>query len=134
MVLTPAPGGLVPDGERRRVDQTARFKETLRKLAIFDEGSAEAGSGLGMAEPSALDAKAAALLRLGASVAIGSSAICLEWSTARALAAGGPRTRSPACCWRSPRWPGSAGSSPPPDVATALECDLEAALEETNDH
>ena len=51
-----------------------------------------------------------------------------RWRRARA------RTRSPTCCWRSPRWPGSAGSSPPrPSVATALGYDIAAALEEPDE-
>jgi AhpD family alkylhydroperoxidase len=72
------------------VGQTARFQETLRRLAIIDEGfvTDEAGLGLGQAGISALDPKTAALLQLAASVANGSSAVCLEWSTGLALAAG----------------------------------------------
>ena len=60
--------------------QTARFHETLRRLAMIDEGfvQGEAGLGLNLAETSALDPRTAALLQLGVSVAIGSSAICLE--------------------------------------------------------
>jgi alkylhydroperoxidase/carboxymuconolactone decarboxylase family protein YurZ len=89
----------------------ARFQETMRRLAIFDEGLAEAGFGLDLAGPPALDAKVTALLQVAASVAIGSSAVCLQWSAARALAAGARlRTRSPTCSWRSSRWPALAGS------------------------
>jgi hypothetical protein len=61
--------------EWRHMSQAARFQETLRRLAIFDERFAEAGSWRGIAETSALDAKIVALLQLGASVAIGSSAV-----------------------------------------------------------
>jgi hypothetical protein len=43
------------------MNQTASSKETLRRLAIFDEGFVEAGFGLGMAGHSALDAKTTAL-------------------------------------------------------------------------
>jgi alkylhydroperoxidase/carboxymuconolactone decarboxylase family protein YurZ len=70
--------------------QTARFQETLRRLAMIDEAfvADEAGLGLGPAAGSALDSKTAALLQVAASVAIGSPAVCLEWSTGRALAAG----------------------------------------------
>src|ERR1700745_690840 len=71
-----------------RVDQTARFQEILRRLAIFDEELAGTESGLGLPGVSALDAKTTALLQVGVSVAIGSSAVCLEWSATRALAAG----------------------------------------------
>ena len=69
---------------------TVRFQETLRKLAMIDEGFVEdeAGLGLGLAGTSALDPKTAALLQLGVSVATGASAMSLEWSTGRALAAG----------------------------------------------
>ena len=44
------------------MSQTARFQETLRRLAIFDEGLVEAGSGLDRAEAPTLDAKTTALL------------------------------------------------------------------------
>ena len=88
MRLALARGGLVLDGERRRVDQVVRFQETLRRLAIFDEKFVEAGCRPGLAGTPALDAKTVALLQVAVSVATGSSAVCLEWSTARALAAG----------------------------------------------
>src|SRR5260370_33628275 len=71
-----------------RMDQTARFQEILRRLAIFDEELAGTESGLGLPGISALDAKTTALLQVGVSVAIGSSAVCLGWSATRALAAG----------------------------------------------
>src|SRR5690348_18443306 len=70
------------------MSQTARFQETLRRLAIFDEGFVDAGFGLDRGAMSALDAKTTALLQVAVSVAIGSSAVCLQWSAARALAAG----------------------------------------------
>ena len=71
--------------------QMVRFQETLRRLAMIDEGFVEDEAGLGLdpAVASALDAKTAALLQVGVSVALGSPAVCLEWSTGRALAAGG---------------------------------------------
>jgi 4-carboxymuconolactone decarboxylase len=70
--------------------QTARFQEILRRLAIIDEGVFEdqAGLGLGQAGPWVMDAKTAALVQMGALVAIGSPAVCLEWGVSRALAAG----------------------------------------------
>ena len=54
--------------------QTVRFQETLRRLAMIDEGFVEdrAGLGLGLAGMSALDPKTAALLQVGVSVALGS--------------------------------------------------------------
>ncbi len=62
-------------------------QETLRGLAIFDEGFVTAGSGHDLATTPAPGPKTA-LLQAGVPVAIGSSAVCLEWSAARALAAG----------------------------------------------
>jgi alkylhydroperoxidase/carboxymuconolactone decarboxylase family protein YurZ len=75
---------------RRRMGQKPRFKETLRRLAMIDEGFVEeqAGFGLGLTGTPALDPKTAALLQIAASVAIGSSAVCLQWCAGRALAAG----------------------------------------------
>ncbi len=112
--------------------QTARFHETLRRLAMIDEGfvQGEAGLGLDPAGTSALDPRTAALLQLGASVAIGASAICLEWSAGRALAAGATEDEiADVLLVIAPvaglgRVVGAA-----PDVATALGYDIAAALE-----
>ena len=70
--------------------QTVRFQETLRRLAMIDEGFVEREAGLGLdpVRASALDPKTAALLHVAVCVAIGSPAVCLEWSAGRALAAG----------------------------------------------
>src|SRR5215472_4611073 len=51
------------------MSQTARFQEILRG-------------------PWVMDPKTAALVQMGALVAIGSPAVCLEWGVSRALAAG----------------------------------------------
>jgi 4-carboxymuconolactone decarboxylase len=116
------------------MDQVARFQETLRRLAIFDEGLAEAGSGLGQAETPALDAKTAALLQVAVAVAIGSSAVCLEWSTARALAAGAAKDEiADVLLAIAPVAGLGRVVSAAPDVATALEYDIDTALE-ANDH
>jgi 4-carboxymuconolactone decarboxylase len=70
--------------------QAIRFQEILRRLAIIDEGFAEDLAGIRLGPPASrlLDPKTAALVQVGALVAIGSPAVCLEWSTTRALAAG----------------------------------------------
>ncbi|MGE5132983.1 MAG: carboxymuconolactone decarboxylase family protein [Gemmatimonadota bacterium] len=72
------------------MDQAVGFKEILRRLAIVDEGvvNDRAGLRLDPADTWVLDPKTAALVRLGALMAIGSPEICLEWSTGQALAAG----------------------------------------------
>ena len=97
------------------MSQTVRFQETLRRLAMIDEGFVEdeARLGLGLAETSALDPKTAALLRIGASVAIGSSAACLQWSTTQAMAAGATEDEIAGVLLAIAPWPGSAGSPPP---------------------
>ena len=111
-----------------RMDQTARFQETLRRLAIFDERLVEAGSGLGPAEAPALDAKTAALLQVAVSVAIGSSAVCLQWSATRAMAAGATKDEI-ADVLRVIAPVAGLGRvvSAAPDMATALEYDIDAA-------
>jgi hypothetical protein len=65
------------------MSQRAKFEETLRRLAMIDEGFVEDEVGLGIdpAATSALDPKTTAMLQVGASVAIGSPAVRLEWST-----------------------------------------------------
>ena len=70
--------------------QTVRFQEILRRLAIMDEGvfQDQAGLGLGQGGPWVMDPKTATLVQIGALVAIGSPAVCLEWGVSRALAAG----------------------------------------------
>src|SRR5436190_386320 len=90
MKLAQARDGMVLDGERRSMSHTTRFQETLRKLAMIDEGFVkdEAGLALGSVATSALDPKIARLLQVGASVTIGPSPVCLQWSIARAMAAG----------------------------------------------
>ena len=77
------------------MSQTMRFQETLRKLAMIDEGFVEdqAGLGLGLAGTPALHPKIAALLQLGASVATGAPPVCVAWSTGRARPGGLRRAR-----------------------------------------
>jgi alkylhydroperoxidase/carboxymuconolactone decarboxylase family protein YurZ len=76
--------------DRNVWDQTVRFQETLRRLAMIDEGfvKEQAGLGLDLAGTQALDPKISALLQVGVSVALGLPGVCLEWSAARAMAAG----------------------------------------------
>jgi 4-carboxymuconolactone decarboxylase len=113
--------------------QTARFQETLRRLAMIDEGFVqdEAGLGLDLTTAAAVDPKTAALLRLGASVAIGSAAVCLEWSTGRALAAGATEDEIAAVLLVIAPVTGlSRVVSAATEVASALGYDIAAALED----
>jgi hypothetical protein len=48
MEFAPPPGGLVPDGGRRSVGQTAGFQEAVRGVALIGEGFAEYRAGLGL--------------------------------------------------------------------------------------
>ena len=115
--------------------QTARFQETLRRLAMIDEDFVEdqAGLGLGLVRTSALDPKTAALLQVAASVAIGSPAVCLEWSATRALAAGATEDEIADVLLAIAPVAGLGRIvCAAPDVAIALGYDIAAALEETD--
>jgi 4-carboxymuconolactone decarboxylase len=114
----------------------ARFQEILRRLAMIDEAfvGKQAGLGIGPAGTLALDAKTASLLQLGVAVALGSPGVCLEWCTARALAAGATEDEiAELLLVIAPM----AGLGPvvgaAPDVATALGYDVAAALEDPDE-
>jgi alkylhydroperoxidase/carboxymuconolactone decarboxylase family protein YurZ len=114
------------------MSQAARFEETLRRLAIFHEGLITAGFGSTPAEISSLDAKAVALLQVAVSVAIGSSAVCLQWSTSRARAAGATKDEITDVLLAIVPMAGLGRIvSAAPEVAIALDYDVESALEET---
>jgi alkylhydroperoxidase/carboxymuconolactone decarboxylase family protein YurZ len=113
----------------------ARFQETLRRLAMIDEGFVEndAGLGLGLGKTSALDPRTAALLQVAVSVAIGSPAVCLEWSATRALAAGATDDEiADVLLAIAPVAGLSRIVAAAPEIATALGYDIGAALEETD--
>jgi 4-carboxymuconolactone decarboxylase len=115
------------------MSQTPRFRETLRRLAMIDEAvvTNEAGLVLGLAGTRALDAKTATLLQLGASVALGSPGVCLEWCAARALAAGATDDEiADVLLAIAPVVGLGRVVCAAPDVATALGYDIAAALEE----
>ena len=100
---------------------------------MIDEAFVQGEAGLVMdqAVTSALDPKTAALLQLGASVAIGSPAVCLEWSAARAMAAGASEDEiADVLLAIAPVTGLGRVVSAAPDVATALGYDIAAALEE----
>jgi len=117
------------------MSQTVRFQETLRRLAMIDEGFVEdeAGIGLGLVKTSALDPKTAALLQVAASVALGSPAVCLEWSASRALATGATEEEiADVLLAIAPVAGLGRVVCAAPDVAIALGYDIAAALEETD--
>jgi alkylhydroperoxidase/carboxymuconolactone decarboxylase family protein YurZ len=113
-----------------------RFQETLRRLAMIDEGFVEdqAGLGLGLTRTSALHPKTAALLQLGASVATGAPPVCVEWSAGRALAAGATNEEiADALLAIAPVTGLSRVVCAAPDVAAALGYDIAAALDDQSD-
>jgi 4-carboxymuconolactone decarboxylase len=104
---------------------------------MSDEGFVEdqAGFRLDPAEPSALDPRTAARLRVGACVATGSPGMCLEWSTGRALAAGAAEDEIANALLAIVQVAGLGRVvAAAPDVATALGYDITAALEEPDGH
>jgi 4-carboxymuconolactone decarboxylase len=116
------------------MDQAARFQETLRRLAIFDEKLVEAGFGLNQAEVSALDAKTTALLQVAVPVALGMSAVCLQWSVGRALAAGATNDEiADVLLAIAPVAGLGRVVTAAPEIAAALGYDIEAAIEELDD-
>jgi len=124
-------------GERRTMSQTMRFQETLRKLAMIDEGFVEDEAGLGLDPVAALalDLKTAALLQVAVSVAIGSPGVCLEWSARRALAAGASEDEIADVLLAIVPVAGLGRVvAAAPELATALGYDIAAALEEPDDH
>ena len=124
---------MASDGERRCMGQTVRFQETLRRLAMIDEGFVEdeAGLGLGPVKTSALDPKTTALLQVAVSVALGSPAVCLEWGAGRALAAGASEDEIADVLLAIAPVAGLGRIvAAAPEVATALGYDIAAALEE----
>jgi alkylhydroperoxidase/carboxymuconolactone decarboxylase family protein YurZ len=128
---------MVARRQGKRMGQAVRFQETLRRLAMIDEGFLEdhARLGLGLPGSSVLDPKTATLLQLAASVAIGSPAVCLEWCAGRALAAGASEDEiADVLLAIAPVTGLGRVVCAAPDVATALEYDIAAALEEPDDH
>ncbi len=118
------------------MDLTVRFQETLRRLAIIDEGFVEdqVGLGLGTAGTSALDPRTTALLQVAASVAIGSPGVCLEWSVGRALAAGATEDEIADVLLAIAPVAGLGRIvAAAPEVAIALGYDIAIALEELGD-
>ena len=112
------------------------FQETLRRLAMIDEAFVEgqAGLGLGLAWTPILDPKTAALPQLSALVASGTTGMSLEWSTARALAAGaaGEQIADALLVIAPVAWLGRVVAAAP-DLATALGYDIDAALHDPDE-
>ena len=119
------------------MSQTVRFHEILRRLAIIDESVFEDQARLGLDLPGSrvLDPKTAALVQVGALAAIGSPGACLEWGTTRALAAGATQDEiTDVLLAIAPVAGLGRAVGAVTDVAAALGYDVEAALEDPDDH
>ena len=118
------------------MNHTVRFQEILRRLAIIDEGVVEDRAGIGLGLPaSRLDPKTAALVRVGALAAIGSPAVCLEWSATRALAAGATEDEIAGVLLAIAPVAGLGRVvTAVPGVADAFGYDIDAALEDPDGH
>jgi 4-carboxymuconolactone decarboxylase len=119
------------------MEQTLRFQEILRKLAVIDERFVEDQAGLGLGLPGSrlLDRKTAALVQVGALVAIRSPGVCLEWSTTRALAAGATEEEiTDVLLAIAPAVGLGRVVDAVTDLAAALGYDVEAALVDPDDH
>ena len=118
------------------MNQTVRFQEIMRRLAIIDEGFVEDQTGLRLGLPGfPLDPKTASLARVGALVAIGAPGVCLEWSTTAALAAGATEDEITGVLLAIAPVAGLGRvTGAVPDVAAALGYDVEAALVDPDDH
>ena len=117
------------------MSQAVRFQEILRRLAMIDEGFVkdEAELRIDWAPASALDPRTAALLQVGVCVAIGSPAVCLQWSTGRALAAGASEDEIAGVLLAIAPVTGLGRVVAAADgVAAGLGYDVEAALEESD--
>jgi len=119
--------------------QLVRYQEILRRLAIVDDGFVEDPAGLGIAlgldGVRVLDPKTAALVRVGALAAIGSPAVCLEWSATRALAAGATEDEIAGVLLAIAPVAGLGRVvTAVPGVADAFGYDIDAALEDPDGH
>ena len=117
------------------MNQTVRFQEILRRLAIIDEGFVEDQTGLRLGLPGfPLDPKTASLARVGALVAIGAPGVCLEWSTTAALAAGATDDEITGVLLAIAPVAGLGRvTGAVPHVAAALSYDVDAALMDPDD-
>ena len=118
------------------MDQSARWQDVLRKLRVIDEHFVEDEAGLDF-DPSLtcrLDVRTAALVQLGAMVATGSAAVGLEWSASRALATGATEDEIvDVLLVVGPVSGLGRVVAAVADVSRALDYDVEAALEATDE-
>ena len=120
------------------MNQTIRFQEILRRLAIIDEGFVEdqAGLGLGLAvPPGCWIPRPRRWCRWGRWWRSGHRGSAWSGAPARALAAGATEDEiTDVLLAIAPVAGLGRVTAAAPGVAAALEYDIEAALEEPDDH
>ena len=132
-------GVMMPDGEWRCMGQMARFQDTLRRLAMIDEGFVEddAGVALGQAAASALGIPIGVPWRCSGRCVRSHRVIGCLPGVERGPGAGGGRVGGRDCRRVAGRIPVAGLGrvvSAAPDLATALGYDIWAALEKPDDH
>jgi alkylhydroperoxidase/carboxymuconolactone decarboxylase family protein YurZ len=113
-------------------DEMASYKQTLRSLALHDEGYVESVLGMGhdTIDASRLDQKTHALVRLGAALAIDAAPSSYQSTIELALAAGASIDEIVGTLIAVAPIVGLARAvSAAPELALALGYDLDAALE-----
>jgi len=104
---------------------------------VFADGQAGSftGLGLGLDRPRVLDPRTAALVQVAALAAIGTPLVCLEWSSTRALAAGATEDEiTDVLLAIAPVAGLGRVVTAVPGLADAFGYDIEAALEDPDDH
>jgi 4-carboxymuconolactone decarboxylase len=108
-------------------------EETLRRLALHDEGCIESVLGMHLKhdEAAGLDPKTHALVRVGALVALGAGPVSYHWAVETALAAGATTDDIVGTLVAVAPISGLARVvSAAPEVALAIGYDLDQAFEE----
>ena len=110
----------------------SEHESTLRSLSVNDEAALASllGTRIDLDEPSELNAKTRALVRLGAVVVLGASPVTYQWATEVALAAGATDDEIVgALSAVAPVAGVTRAVSAAPELAIALGCDIDEALE-----
>ena len=110
----------------------SEYERRLRSLALNDEAVVASllGARLDPDEPSGLDPKTLALVRLGAVVVVGAEPVTYQWATQAALAAGATDEEIVETLIAVAPVPGlTRAVSAAPELAIALDYDVDEALE-----
>ena len=111
----------------------SEHESTLRRLSVNDEAALASllGTRIDLGEPSSeLNAKTRALVRLGAVVVLGASPVTYQWATEVALAAGATDDEIVGVLSAVAPVAGvTRAVSAAPELAIALGCDIDEALE-----